>query len=149
MPTSTGPTVKAALVAALTTAYAADSLVRVFYGHPGPARFDDMVAVMGVTSEQQHGPMGGTRPREETLRVTVVLSCYTGGGTEVQQTVTERAFALLGSMETALRTDPTLAGTCRWAQIESYESVEVTDPDIIETGRVTEIFATVLVQTRI
>lgn len=151
MAASAGPAVKSALVSALTTAYAvSDPTVLVTYGHPGVVVVPDIVAVMGVEAEQDPGPMRvSPATREERLSVSVVLSAYVGGGQEAQRTVTERAYALLAVLETALRADITLGGVCRKAQLTSYVLAEPDDPDTLALGRVAEIAAVVAVETRI
>jgi hypothetical protein len=143
---SAAPAAKAALVAMLRTALAAES-VQVTYGHPGLTVVEDLVAVMGVSCEQAPGPMrAGPRPRDETLRLTVVISCYRGG--DQQEAASDRAFALLGLAEDALMSDPTLSGTVRWAQLESYDLAEADDPDLMAAGRIAEISAVVRAEAR-
>jgi len=96
--------VKAALVSTLTTAFTADANVVVTYGHPGTTLSDqDYIGVMDLAAEQATGPLGVQRRREETLEATVQISCAMGGGPEAQQPVTERAFALLDTIQTARR----------------------------------------------
>ena len=147
---SAGKTAKAALHTMLAAAYATHApAVQVSYGHPGPTVVEDLVAVTSVTAEQEPGPMRvGPRTREESLRIGVVISCYRGGGADVQQTVTEQAYALLTILEDALAVDPTIAGTVRWGQVESYELTEADDPDVLARGRVTEITVTVQASAR-
>ncbi len=147
---SAGLAAKSALFTTLATAFAtAAPDVAVTYGHPGLNPADDLVAVMGVTADQEPGPMRvGPRHREETLRLTVVVSTFRGGGPEVQPLATAQAYALLAELEDALATDPTLSGTVRWAQIESYELAEADDPDVLAAGRVAEISAVVMATAR-
>jgi len=147
---SAGQPAKAALVSMLTTAYAsAHPEVAVYPGHPGPVDVADLVAVTSVAAQQEPGPMRvGARTREESLRITAVISCYRGGGVEVQPTVTAAAFTLLGVLEDAIADDPTLAGTVTWAQVESYDLAEADDPDILAAGRVSEISVVVQATAR-
>lgn len=141
---SAAPTAKAALVAALQAALG--SAVLVTYGPPGPNQPDDIVAVMDVRGGQVMATMGN-RSREETLDIDVVISCYRGGGTEVQQTVTERAYALMASLEVYLKTtDPSIGGTVRSnAGITTHDMTE----DATTKGRVAEIALTILAFARI
>lgn len=146
---SAAPAVKAALFAMLNTAYAAEA-VRVTYGHPGRPDDADIVAAMDVWGEQEWAAMrAGGATREESLLLSVALSCYVGGGPEAQQPATERAYALLAILETALRADPTLGGTVRSAGLLSHEMVEATSPEVLTRGRVTDISAIVRAVTRI
>lgn len=146
---STGPTAKAALKSMLTSAYAtAHPRVLVSYGHPGSTVAEDIVAVTTVTAEQETATMRvGARPREERLRLTVVMSCYRGG--TGQQAVTEQAFTLLAALEDALADDPTIGGTVRWAAVESYDLAEADDPDLMAAGRIAEISAVIAADARI
>lgn len=154
---SAGPAYKAALVSLLSTAFASDELVQVSYGHPGPTPSPDIVAVMGVSSEQVSGPLGPARKREETLTAVVVLSSYAGGGAEVQQVVTERAFALLSALETAVRADPSIGGLALSCAVVDYVQDEdvayAPNPydagDPIPMGRVTEISVQIRAVVRI
>jgi len=149
--------VKAALVSALTTAFTADANVVVTYGHPGTTLSDqDYIGVMDVGAEQATGPLGVQRRREETLEATVQISCAMGGGPEAQQPVTERAFALLDTIQTTLRTDPSLGGVSWSAELASYVAAEAIwwsppepgyDPYAI--GRLCEIAAVVKVVARV
>ena len=141
---SAAPAVKAALVTALTSAFG--TTVQVNYGPPGSAQSDDIIAVLDVRVTEVVATMGN-RSREETLEIDVVVSSYRGGGTEIQQTVTERAYAVLAALETYLKTtDPSIGGTVRSnAGVIRHDMNE----DSFATGRVTEIAATVLAFARI
>lgn len=145
---SKAPTVKAALFAQLGSLYS--SPVQVCFGHPGTYLADDIVSVAGVRSRQDVSTMSPQRTREEELDVDVVFSSYRGGGPEVQQVVTERAYALLALLEDYLKTtDYTLGGTVRLARVTSHDLAESDDPDVLAAGRVAEITATVTCQVRI
>lgn len=147
MATSAAPAMKVALVSALQSAMPTG--VQVSYGHPGSTMVEDLVAVMGVIAEQEVTTLATTRPRAETLRITVVVSCYRGGGPEVQQIVTERAYALLAYVESSIRTDPTIGGTVWRSLLESADMVEADDPDVLAQGRVTEISAVINAAARL
>lgn len=153
MASSVAPVLKSGLVTMLTTAFADEPTVRVSYGHPGLAPEPDLVGVMGVLTEQETATLGN-RSREETLRVAVTVSCAVGGGPEAQQAATERAYALLADIESALRTDPTVGGACRMAVVEGADLAEdiwwaeAYDPPVA-VGRVAEITATIRAVARI
>lgn len=122
--------------------------VLVTYGHPGFSIPDDVVALGGVESSTAVVALG-TRSRDELLELRFTVSCYRGGGPEVQRAVTEQAYALLGAVFDAIQTDPTIGGTCRNAAITEHVMTEETDPDLIAAGRTTEIVATVTAAARI
>ncbi|HEY0249705.1 MAG TPA: hypothetical protein VGC45_15750 [Gryllotalpicola sp.] len=112
-------------------------------GHPGRIDADDAVALMGVSQEEVPGPISATRRvREETLTVTVVISCYRVGGQDQQRIVDARALKLLGDLSNHLRkTDPTLGGLCVWCFRTSFDLEKSADPAVLTDGRLTEINA--------
>jgi hypothetical protein len=87
----------------------------------------------------------GTRAREERFSMAVVCSSYRGGGDEVAQATTEAAYALLAVVEGVLRTDPSVSGTCRKAELGRHALTE----EPTDVGRVAEIAAVVDVLARI
>lgn len=149
MSASSAPTVKAAL--ATLVANAVGGSVLVCYGHPGYGmQPDDIVSVGDVDATTTVGPMSTARRRDETLEISLVLSCFRAGGIEAQVPVTERAYGLLSAIYEALRVDPTVGGTCRGdAQIVAHTMREADAPEILDMGRVTEIVATVRATARI
>ena len=151
MASSVAPALKAGLVAMLRTAFASDPAVLVSYGHPGPTSAPDIVGVMGVAADQSVATLAATQPREESLRVTVLVSCFVGGGDGAQQAATERAYALLALVESALRTDPTVAGIVRKSQVESHDLAEDIAPAAAGTpiGRVAELAVVLRAEARI
>lgn len=152
MTVSAAPTFKAAVFAACQSIYADPILVT--YGHPGALSADDMVAVMNATSSQDVGPLGPPRARDETLTCDVIVSCFRGGTD--QQTVTERAYTLLGLLETYLQdagvtasTQITLGGSVLWARVTDHALAETESPEDLALGRIAEITATVTARARI
>ena len=141
MTTSAIPLVKSGLVATLTSLLPAP--VFVSYGHPGTLRVDDMVAVMDASAAQDWVVMTPSRPRDEVVTVDVVFSSYRD---DTQQVVTERAFTMLGLLETYVRSDPSLgiAGG-RMALVHDYDLAEQADA----SGRVAEIAVKVTLTVRI
>jgi hypothetical protein len=129
---SKAPAFKAALFTAITAVM--PSGVRVTYGHPGAIGDDDIVAVRDVSFSQEVSTMSAQRSREETITCQVQFSCWRGGTD--QQTVTERAYYLLGLLEQYVQ-DPgtvssvqiTLGGVVRDCRVTSAELVEGADPD--------------------
>ena len=148
MATSAVPAVKAALFAALQSAYPTG--VQVCYGRPSAGAWlaEDVVALLDVDATQD-APLLGARAREESFRLTVLVSSARGG--DDQQATTEAAYALLATLEAALRADPTVAGTCRTAEVVGHllREDEWVSPDGVFLGRVAEIAAAVAVKARI
>ncbi len=145
---SKAPAVKAALFAVCQSLYAAP--IQVAYGHPGTDLESDIVSVGSVRATQEIATMSTQRNREETVSVDVIYSCFSGGGPEVQQTVTERAYALCALLENYLQTtDYTLSGTARLARVTGADLFESEDADLLALGRLSELTATVQVQVRI
>jgi hypothetical protein len=145
---SKAPAVKAALFALCQTLYPAP--IQVSYGHPGTDLESDIVSVAAVRATQEVATMSPQRNREETISVDVVFSCFAGGGPEVQQTVTERAYALCALLENYLQTtDYTLSGTARLARVTGADLYESDDAELLALGRLSELTATVHVEVRI
>lgn len=137
---------KLGLVDALTAAMPSGVLVT--YGHPGALSADDIVAVRSVSSDLAVATMSTNRSREETLTARVTFSCWRGGTD--QQTVTERAYALLELLDTSLRvTDITVGGTVRDSMISGHELAEGEEPDDLTRGRIAEIDVTITARARI
>jgi hypothetical protein len=97
--------------------------------------------------------MSSLRAREETLNATVEI--YVGSGDTDQQTVTERAYTLLGVLDDYLQdpgvtgsTQTTLGGAVRHAWLSSHELTETDDPEDLTRGRFARITATVTARAR-
>lgn len=124
-------------------------LVAVNFGYPATLEPEDVVSVMGITSEQQAVTIG-RRSREEILTLTVLISCWRGGGGEQEIITARRAYDLLGKIERWVRlVDPTVGGTVRQCFLLDHESDGATDEDVLQTGRATDITARFLAQARI
>ncbi len=120
---SAAPALKAALYTVLTGLYPAPTVVA--YGPPGGYLDDEVVSISNVSSSSVVATLSPNHSREETLEVTVIYSVTNGGGYEIQQTVTERAYAMLGALEYYIKvTNPTIAGTVRDAYIISHDMEE-------------------------
>ena len=152
MSVSVAPAFKAALYAACQTLYPTPSLV--CYGNPGALSANDIVGVMNVSSQQDVATMSNLRRREETLTVEVIFSCWRGGLD--QKTVTERAYTMLGQLETYLQdsgntpsTQITLGGVVRECRVISHDLAETANPDDLAVGRIAEITAVVVAHARI
>lgn len=154
---SCAPAVMTALVDLIGATFAADPAVAVTEGHPGVNPLPDLIGVMGVAGTQEPSTMrvGPAAKREETLRVTVVVSCYVGGGPEAQPVVKARAYALLAAIEDAIRADITLGGLVRRAGLVEHElAMDIAtyvdeSGDEVPMGRVAEISAVIATEARV
>jgi len=117
IPVSTVPAVKAYLFAQLKAKLTPDpiqtaSSLTVFYDEPGPNQPDDIV-VVGACKSRQVTPFqmvgsGGRGWLYEKYMLEVTVACFRGG--DNAQLIYERAYALTGQIETAVRSDPSLGG---------------------------------------
>ena len=142
---SAAPAVKAALFAGFTTLFAGEALVT--YGQPGPYQPDDIVAIENMRSNNEAEPNSTARTFNEVIEVDFTVSVYRGGGVEVQQTATERAYTLLAMAERCLTaTAPSLGGmVSTTAGVGSHDLAEAAT----EQGRIAEIGATARLQASI
>jgi hypothetical protein len=117
MPTSRAPAAIDALIAVLTTAPAL-STIPVIDGPILPASFTDCLFVgfdgdfygarRSVHTEQEWAGLGAKR-RTETINIPCAVIAIHND--EVAKPARDRAFALLATVETVLRTDPSLGQT--------------------------------------
>lgn len=120
------------------------------YGQPGNYMPDDVVAWRGVQSSHVPATIGPQRSRHETLTVEVVISCWRGGGPEMELVCAQRAYKILRAIEYYARvTDTTLGGAVLWCFLEQHQSDGATDPQLLEEGRVIEITATFKAEARV
>lgn len=130
---------KSALVAACRTLW--PDPVAVFYGPCGTDEPDDYAEVLDVSfTDRDEARMGTARARWWDFTITGRISTYAGGGTEVQQTVTERALTMLGELAdycqdsgTVPSTQTSLGGAVQWARVTEFDLTE--EAEDIETGR--------------
>lgn len=116
--------------------------VQVAFGHPGQTQLDDIVSFQEVTSEQDYGPIGQQRSRDEILTLTVIFSIYRPGGPEVEVDASTRAYKLLGDLENYVRkTDTTLGGVVQNCFLRGHAADGVSDDRIISSGRLVVIAA--------
>lgn len=130
---------KGGLYAVCQALYAAP--VQVVFGRPGTDLEDDIVAIGDTRADLVHS--GQVEQRRE--EITVTFSSYRGGGEEAQQTVTDRVYAMKDALVAALRADGTMGGTALSAQVREVDLTEVSDPDLMALGRVSELRVTVVV----
>lgn len=123
--------------------------VLVTYGAPGTFEPEDLIAFTQTESLQDPKTMGN-RGREEVLIQEVQISCWRGGGQEMEIVSARRAYQLLRMIDYYCRkTDTTVGGTVLWCFLTSHECSGQTDPQFIEQGRVTEITARFTARGRI
>lgn len=154
MPTSAAPLVKAGLFAGLTTLFAADNLVGVIYGPKGGFSKPDIVSVQDVRTDVTPETMGPNRIRDEEHRITIVFAVSRAGPGDIQQTVTERAYALVATMDAWLQAPlgATLAiagPQLLWAMVQTLDLNEPDTPEAIAKGRQATVTATITARTRI
>ena len=148
MAVDAAPRFKAALYTVCQSLYAEP--IQVAYGHPGLTQEDDIVSLGRTTSTQEVATFGTSRSREQVLTCEVTFSCYRGGGAEMEQVVEERAFELLGQLETYIRTtDITLGGVVRWCLLSDTDCLGATDPDVLASGRCVDVTATFTAHVRL
>lgn len=146
-------TVAGALRSALPAVIAAaidDPAVQVGLGMPWPQTAQDLIAVGGVESQLEPGPMGPQRSRDETLTVEVLISVFRPGGQDQEQVASDRAYELLGAIERHLRmVDPTVGGLVRACLLTGHRMESDPFDDGTGMGRVVEVLATFAAQARI
>lgn len=117
-PVSTVPAVFTYLLATLTTAFAGATNPTDIYlcmGDPGEQAPPDIIEITGVQRTTPHFAMvgdGETEAQEEIYQVMFRVSSAMRGDTQatIAPLVQARAWYLLGLIETAVRTDPSLGG---------------------------------------
>jgi hypothetical protein len=126
--------------------------VEVFDGFPRrPIDNMDFVAIGGkaepVADGTQDAVVLGNRRRDETY--TVRVYCSSSRGTADQKVTRDRAFTLMGVVEDALRTDPTLGGRVMSAQVGGRVALEQTEAETADAGSFAEVSFDVSVRARI
>ncbi len=143
---------KAAMVSAMQGLVAgADPEVLVTFGHPGARvkNYQDAVGFTTVDVTQAVATLGTNRAREETIDLTVQVSCWRTD-TPDDETASAAAYALLGQLERHVRvTDTTLGGVVRHCFLVSHFSEGETNPDLLLAGRTIEIQAVFRAAVRI
>lgn len=124
--------------------------VHVVFGEPGTYAPDDIVSVNRVTTSQEPAAMGPKRPREERLDLTVTISCYRGGGAEMERVCSDRAYYLLRILADQVHhVDTTLGGVVRMCFLTDTDSDGATDPATLAEGRAIAVKATFTAQARV
>lgn len=141
---------KANLVSALQSLFGDPVLVSYGVSQDLP---DDLIEVLDVTSVEAEGPFSPLRRRDHSFTVNGIISCYRGGGAEVQQTVTERALSMLASLADYLQdsgtsnsTHVSLGNSVVWARLTSWTLHEAdgdSEDEDVTNGRTTAIEFTI------
>ena len=134
IPVSTAPAAKAWLFGQLSTVITSngENTVQVLYDNITDSTYapDEVVFVGDITNRRLDGLalVGGEGPSAftETYDLNVVISVYRSGSRP--QEATERAWALLASVETVTRTDPTFGGLLTFSKPRDTSS-QVTPSD--------------------
>ncbi|GAA1787909.1 hypothetical protein GCM10009748_23060 [Agromyces lapidis] len=127
--------VKNALYDAASTLFAADDVV-VSWGFPIARDFDDYVVFTGMRTEQEPGPMGARRARNENVFITASFDFFRAGEADDDRVVTDAAVDAVRRLEEYVRvTDTTLGGLCEWCFLESIDSEGFTDMGMLARGR--------------
>jgi len=127
--------VKNALYDAAVTLFTADDIV-VSWGFPTARDFDDYVVFTGMRAEQETGPMGTRRARNEDVFITASFDFFRAGEADDDRVVTDAAVDAVRRLEEYVRvTDTTLGGTCEWCFLESIDSDGITDLGQLARGR--------------
>lgn len=141
--------VKNGLYEAAQTVFASDEIV-VSFGLPSDKSFPDQVYVGAMRSDQEPGPLGPRRARNEDVFVTVEFDFWRAGEAEDDKVVTDAAMAALNKLEEHVRvTDTKLGGVCEWCFLESVESEGVTPLQVVAAGRQATISAVFRAYVRI
>jgi len=112
--------------------------VQVFYGPVGSYEPDDFAEILGVSFTEGAPRMAPLRKRWHEFTITGRLTCYRGGGDEVQQMVTEAALDMLAELADYLQdsgtspsTQTSLGNVVQWARLSSFDLTEE-DEDIAD-----------------
>lgn len=145
---------KAALFAACQTLFPQPILVT--YGPAGTYLADDTIELLATRADETVATMSPLRRREVLVELDGRISCYRGGGVEVQQAVTELAYGYLDSLSAYLQdsgtvasTQVTLGGVVREARVVRSEMTEEEDSELIAEGRTTTLTFTVQATVRV
>jgi hypothetical protein len=141
IPVSIVPKAIAAIMAAVKIQVATDpnaTTIALVQGDPGPDLPVDIIAI-GTRAYRRMAPnnlvgSGSTYWLNEDPVITSLVSCYTGADDPVG--IQTRAYQLVGYIETAIRTDPSLGGLVD----QAYPSqTDDTGARWVDGGRLVEI----------
>ena len=144
--------------APLVDAYLVDVLLPEIYpsgitilrGSPGTTTTADVVSLQSTSVADVQVQMGPQRRHDETMTVTLLLSCFRSGNYRAQQVADETAWTMLAALRDGLRFDrtPNMAGAVRHAVVSSYSLAREDDPAVLAKGRVAVITVTLTIKAR-
>lgn len=142
---SAGAAVDTYLVTVLLPAAFPDATI--CRGAPGTHVEQDVVSLRSTTVDDAQVCMGPARRRDETITVTLILSCTRPGDVTAQETADDAAWAMLSALRDTLRsaTTPNLGGAVTSAEVASYALERPDDPELLAEAR----NATITVQLRV
>jgi hypothetical protein len=149
--TSAAPQIKDALYQISVNLFQDDPQVLVSFGHPGTQTNSDLIAWLGIRTQQAEGPFSNSnRGREETVEVDVLVSSFRVGEADNDKVASDRAYSMLGQIENYVRTtDTTLGQLVRSCFLTSTSSHGATEPALIANGRTIDVLATFTAHVRI
>lgn len=134
----------------LMAATAGTEAVLVSFGQPGTFEPDDIISFGRLESAQEKATMSTNRSREETITLTVIVSCFRGGGEEAELEASERCYELLRMIEHYVRmTDTTVGGIVRECFLTAHDSDGMTPEELMAAGRVIDVSATFTARARV
>ena len=124
--------------------------VTILRGAPGTTTTADVVSLRSTTVDDVQVQMGPQRRHDETMTVTLLLSCFRAGDYRAQRAADEAAWAMLTLLRDGLRFDrtPNMAGAVRHAVVASYSLDREDDPAVLAKGRVAVITVTLAIKAR-
>lgn len=124
---------------------------QIVWGHPGNVYGNRILAVMDMTTDQQPGPMGPRRNRDETLILAVVALVTVAGSDDTAQEEAETgAVGLIATLEQYVRvTDTTLGGAVSECWLTSLDVQGYTPDEQRSAGWASQVIATFTAKARI
>lgn len=132
--------------------FEADTECLVLFGSPSQESlaWDNIVAVLGVGSDQTPATVSSNRTREETLTLQVRIDVQRPGEADQEQAASDAAYAYLEQIEQYVRvTDTTLGGVVRDCFLTAHQSEGASEIAQILTARNIVIDATFTAHVRI
>ena len=144
-------TVHAAVRAALTTALAGQSTVRVIDGPGRPTNALDLAWVSRLRADVEPATLAGsTRPTDEQFEATVILSSGRNGTEDAQAACRAQVGTMYSLLFEHIRANPTLGVSANtWAHVSGFDSEPSDNPDVIEKGRNETMTVTISIRVRV
>lgn len=124
--------------------------VQVRFGAPTGMHENDIVAFMGLDTDQSPATLSTNRSREDVIELDVYISCFKRGGIEAERPASDRAYELLRLIERYVRmTDTTVGGSVRQCFLTRTTSNGFTPKELAAHGRNIQIVATFEAKARV